>query len=152
VRSPAITASPGSGCRPFAQATARAPHIRPHVCMLRSPGSPSGLLGVKPAVATTLDRNGVLERTGPTTSTAMSTEPYRCRTPRPPARPALNRLDLSILGNLGHDDVASLYDTQVSILLCTHDNCGATSMRQDVSADRPKQHSGEAAVTSVTHN
>jgi hypothetical protein len=43
-------------------------------------------------------------------------------------------------------------NTQVSIVLGTHDNCGAMSVGQDMSADRPEQHSGEAAVTSVTQN
>lgn len=41
---------------------------------------------------------------------------------------------------------------QVSILLGTHDNCRAMSIGQDLSADRPEEHSGEAAVTSVTDN
>ena len=47
---------------------------------------------------------------------------------------------------------ARLYDTQASMLLRAHDNCGATSMGQDVSADRAQEHSGEPAVTSITHN
>jgi hypothetical protein len=38
------------------------------------------------------------------------------------------------------------------MLLRAHDNCGATSMGQDVSADRAQEHSGEPAVTSITHN
>ena len=45
---------------------------------------------------------------------------------------------------------ARLYDTQASMLLRAHDNCGATSMGQDVSADRAQEHSGEPAVTSIT--
>jgi hypothetical protein len=38
------------------------------------------------------------------------------------------------------------------MLLRAHDNCGATSMGQDLSADRAQQHSGEPAMTSITHN
>ena len=38
------------------------------------------------------------------------------------------------------------------MLLRAHDNCGATSMGQDVSADRAQEHSGEPAVTSITHS
>ena len=38
------------------------------------------------------------------------------------------------------------------MLLRTHDACGATSMGQDLSADRAQEHSGEPAVTSMTHN
>ena len=38
------------------------------------------------------------------------------------------------------------------MLLRAHDDCGATSMGQDVSADRAQEHSGESAVTSITHN
>ena len=38
------------------------------------------------------------------------------------------------------------------MLLRAHDNRGATSMGQDLSADRAQQHSGEPAMTSITHN
>ena len=38
------------------------------------------------------------------------------------------------------------------MLLRTHDNCAATSVGQDLSADRAQEQAGEPAVTSVIHN
>jgi hypothetical protein len=88
---------------------------------------------------------------GPTTSTAMSTEPYRRKRLRPPTTPGWSRPSLGYRATLVTMMWAHLSDTQVSMLLRTHDNCGATSMGQDLSADRAQEQSSEPAVTSITH-
>jgi hypothetical protein len=59
---------------------------------------------------------------GPTTSTAMSTEPGRRKRLRPPTRPARSRPDLSISGTLHRDDVASRSRGPVWVLQPTRQN------------------------------